>query len=359
MILHACYLPWWNAVLYKLTIAGISFEVATLAMLFRHDQNLVVIGGYLVLHIVSSALFALALSLVVPQRYRHPRKWLLAYLFFFNFFIPVAGLICTVVALAIGVLWPKDEAEDHFDTTDSPQFVTVRRREGTGFRGNRVRAQLSNLRTPLDQRLNALVAIQSTPTRASGESLRNLLADPADDVRLLAYGILDGKEKKITQRIVDTRVRLGEVSDAEERAVLHQQVAELYQELIYQNLVQGDLLNYSCAQMREHAKAALAFNEDQPGLWFMLVRLELMTGDVAGAEAALQSAYEHGFSRTRLLPYLAELSYLERDFEQVRKLFIEMDYNPSVSSTPQLHRFWRHGRRTYATRRDTSPRGNA
>ncbi|WDZ95581.1 hypothetical protein Herbaro_19185 [Herbaspirillum sp. WKF16] len=345
--------------LYKFSIAGVSFEVASLALLLQGGGGLAVIGGYLALHLASSALFALAIALVVPQRYRQPRRWLLAYLFFFNFFIPVAGLLCAVVALAIGVLWPKDAAQDHFDTTDSPEFITVRRREGTGFRGNRVRAQLSNVKTPLDDRLNALVAIQNTPTRSSGDSLRNLLADPADDVRLLAYGILDGKEKKITQRIVDIRSHLAGVSDAETRALLHQQVAELYQELIYQDLVQGDLLSYSCAQMREHAKASLAINEEEPGLWFMLVRLELMTGNTQGAAEALQNAYEHGFSRTRLLPYLAELSYLERDFEQVRKLFIEMAYDPSVSSTPQLHRYWRHGRRTIGGRPDAAHRGSA
>ncbi|KAF1041249.1 MAG: hypothetical protein GAK35_03445 [Herbaspirillum frisingense] len=338
--------------LYKFSIAGISFEVASLALLLQGGVGLAVIGGYLALHVASSAL-------VVPPRYRQPRVWLLAYLFFFNFFIPVAGIVCAVTALAIGVLWPKDEAEDHFDVTESPEFVTVRRREGSGFSGNRVRAQLSNIGTPVDKRLNALVAIQSTPTRASGDSLRNLLADPADDVRLLAYGILDGKEKKITQRIVDIRTHLGSVTDPETLAMMHQQVAELYQELIYQNLVQGDLLNYSCAQMREHAKAALAINKQQPGLWFMLVRLELMTGNIPGTAEALQNAYEHGFSRVRLLPYLAELSYLERDYEQVRKLFIEMAYNPSVSANPQLHRFWRHGRRTIAGRPDASQRGPA
>lgn len=345
--------------LYKLSIAGISFEVASIAVLLGGGAGLPLIGAYLALHLASSALLAFAIALVVPQRYRQPRGWLLAYLFAFNFFIPVAGLLCAVAALAIGVLWPKDEPEDRFTTTDSPEFVTARRREGSGFSGNRVRAQLGNVATPVDKRLNALVAIQSTPARSSGKSLRNLLADPADDVRLLAYGILDGKEKKITQRIVELRARLDSGPADDARAMMHRQVAELYQELIYQNLVQGDLLHYSCTQVREHAKAALAIDDDQPGLWFMLARLELATGNVAGAAEALRSAHAHGFSRTRLLPYLAELSYLERDYEQVRKLFIEMAYNPTVSSNPQLHRFWRHGRRAIAGRPGAAQRGPA
>jgi hypothetical protein len=338
-------------VLYKLSIAGFSFELASIAMLLQLGHSPLLLASYLALHLVSSVLFGLALALVVPQRYRQPRFWLLAYLMAFNFFIPVAGILCTALALLVGVLWPKKADDQDFDTTSSPEFVTVRKREGTGFRGNRVRAQLSNLATPLDERLNALVAIQHTPTRSSGESLRNLLADPADDVRLLAYGILDGKEKKITQRIVDTRARLAEADAASEtgsQALLHQQIAELYQELVYQNLVQGDLLNYSCDQMREHARASLAIDPEQAGLWFMLVRLELTISNAAGAREALQNAYEHGFSRNRLLPYMAELSFQERDFDAVRKLFIEMAYDPSVSSTPQLHRFWRHGRRNVA-----------
>jgi hypothetical protein len=74
---------------------------------------------------------------------------------------------------------------------------------------------------------------------------------------------------------------------------------------------------------------------------------------VADAAEAMQRAHEYGFSRVRLLPYLAELSFLEHDYEQVRKLFIEMQYDPSVSSQPQLHRYWRHGRRTIANRPDT------
>ncbi|WP_443113654.1 hypothetical protein [Herbaspirillum seropedicae] len=345
--------------LLKFSLAGLSFEVASIALLLDGGNGLAVLGGYLLLHMASSALFALAIALVAPARYQRPRAGLLGYLFCFNFFIPVGGALCMLSALLVAMFWPKDQTEDYFDTAQAPAFVTARRREGSGFSGNRVRAQLGNVATPLDKRLNALVAIQSTPTRASGASLRSLLGDPADDVRLLAYGILDGKEKKITQRIVDIRHHLKTVSDPETLAVLHQQVAELYQELIYQNLVQGDLLQYACTQMREHARAALAIDEGQPGLWFMLVRLELMSGNAPGAAEALRQAHEHGFSRVRLLPYLAELSFLEHDYDQVRKLFIEMQYDPSVSSQPQLHRYWRHGRRTIANRPDSLPRARS
>jgi hypothetical protein len=46
--------------------------------------------------------------------------------------------------------------------------------------------------------------------------------------------------------------------------------------------VQGDLLNYSYTQMREHAQAALQIDAAQLGLWFSW-RAELANRNVADA----------------------------------------------------------------------------
>ena len=326
-----------------LTIAGFILEIVSIAILSGRGHGMPLMLSYLALHAVSSVLFSIAIRLVIPAQYQRPRIWLLVYLIAFNFFMPMIGLLCALSAIVVGALWPKVEKDVEFDTASAPRFTTVGRREGSGFRGNRVRAQLSNLNTPLEVRLSALVAIQNTPTRSSGEALRRLLADPADDVRLLAYGILDGKEKKITQRIVSTRQQLETADKGQQRAVLHKQIAELYQELIYQNLVQGDLLIYSCDQMRDHAQQALLLNPAESGLWFMLVRLELMCSNVPGAKLALRHAQQNGFPRERLLPYLAELSFLQKDYDRVRALFVEISFNPSVSAAPQIHRYWTGG----------------
>lgn len=326
--------------LYKLTFGGISFELVSIWLLFSHDSSMALMLSYLGMHALSSILFSLALSFVVPKQYRQPRLWLLGYLFAFNFFMPVVGLPCAVLAIVIGVWLPKIDKKSEYETAVAPLFVAVHDGAGAGFQGSRIRAQLNNPSMPLDERLNALAAIQDTPTRSSSGSLRQLLADPADDVRMLAYGILDGKEKKITHRIIETRQQIESVDTDWQRAALHKRVAELYQELIYQNLVQGDLLTHSCDQMREHAQQALEFNPDDQGLWFMLGRLELLAGNVSSAELAFDNAQRYGFSRERLLPYLAELSFLKKNFDRVRNLFVEITFNPSVSIASQLHRYW-------------------
>jgi hypothetical protein len=336
-------------VLYKLTFAGISFELASLWLLFEHSASMQLMLSYLGLHALSSVLFSLALSAVVPRQYRRPRLWLLGYLYAFNFFMPVVGLLCAVVAIVIGVWLPKLEKKHEFDTTSAPQFVTLHSNEGSGFQGDRVRAQLNNPDMPLSERLKALVAIQDTPTRNSAESLRNLLADPADDMRMLAYGILDGKEKRITRRILNARRQLDDIGadksadDDRQRLKLHTYIAELYQELIYQNLVQGDLLKYSCDQIRDHVRQAMLLAPQDQGLWFMLGRLELLCGNVNEAELALHHARQYGFTSERLLPYLAELGFLQKNYRYVRALFSKMAAGSGIASASPLHRYWSDG----------------
>jgi hypothetical protein len=338
-------------VLYKLTFAGISFELASIWLLFEHNTSMQFMLSYLGLHALSSILFSLALSTVVPRQYRTPRIWLLSYLYVFNFFMPVVGLPCAVIAIIVGVWLPKMEKKHKFDTTSAPRFVTLHNNDGSGLQGSRVRAQLNNSDGPLSERLKALAAIQDTPTRNSAGSLRNLLSDPSDDMRMLAYGILDGKEKKVTQRILEARRQLDDldaigVADADsdrQRIKLHTYIAELYQELIYQDLVQGDLLSYSCDQIRNHVRQAMMLAPQDQGLWFMLGRLELSCSNVNGAELALRQASQYGFTRERLLPYLAELGFLQKNYRYVRALFSEMAADSGIASASPLHRYWRDG----------------
>ena len=87
--------------LLKLSAAGLSFETASVALLLQGGNGLGVLSGYLLLHLASSALFALAIAQVAPPQYRRPRTALLLYLFFFNFFIPIGGGLCAVVALLV------------------------------------------------------------------------------------------------------------------------------------------------------------------------------------------------------------------------------------------------------------------
>jgi polysaccharide biosynthesis protein PelE len=327
-------------VLHKLVFSAMTFELGALVLLLKTNNSLAVMWSYLLIHAFASVLLALGLVLAIPRQYRKPRRWVLIYLFAFNFFMPIVGLLCATLGLIIGYWLPRLQQQNRFDTTITPRFTTHRNHEGIGFRGGQVRAQLGNAKVPLEQRLKALVAVQDTPARITGTLLRDLLADPAEDIRLLAYGILDNKEKQITQRILEYRERLAQVTDRTVQADLYKRLAELYWELIYQNLVQGDMQKFSAEQARLYAGQSLALDADDAGLWFMLARLELHAGHVAAAEHALQEAQKGDFARERLLPYYAEMRFLQKRFTEVRGLFAELIGHPGVPALAQVRRYW-------------------
>lgn len=332
---------WCVAVLYKLLLLGLSFEFGGIGLLFVGSHSAVLIGSYLLLHALGCALLALVLIGLIPARYRRPRGWVLGYLFAYNFFMPLVGLVCVTAGLLLGFWLPRSLGKTPFETAGQLRFTTHRNHEGTGFRGGQVRAQLGNQQAPLDQRLKALAAVQDTPARATGSLLRGLLADPADDMRLLAYGILDSKEKQITHRILDSRRRLAHSDQPVDQFRLNKLVAELHWELIYQDLVQGDMRSFSAGQVRKYAMQALQLRADDAGVWFLLTRLELLCGDVAAVEHALAEARKGNFARERLLPYLAELRFLQRRYGEVRTLFDELADQPGVPALAQSRRYWR------------------
>lgn len=324
---------------YKLLAIAVALESGSWLVLIKRSNSMEVLATYFSLHTLASLLLAVVFRWLLPKTYRNPRAWVWLFLFSYNFFMPVVGLLGALLGFLLGVWLPRHYRLPLFITKQMPRYTTHRNREGTGFRSGRVRSQLNNAATPLDHRLNALMAVENTPARVTGNMLRKLLSDSSDDIRLLAYGILDGKEKLITQRIQESLNSLADQSDADLRYQAHKKISELYFELIYQDLVQGDMRLFSAAQVREHILLAQQYRHDA-GLWFMLARLELAQGNADAAQAALQQAENEQFTHERLLPYLAELRFLQRRFAEVRALFAEPRNTRYLPALLPLRDYW-------------------
>ena len=324
----------------KVWFGAASFELGSIAILLASTATPAVLATYFGVHAIGSALLSLALLPLVPARYAQPRGWLFVFLFSFNFFVPIAGLVCVLGGLAFSLVLPRFSAADTYGKVAAPKFTTHRNTEGTGFRGGQVRAQLGNDLAPVASRLQALAAVQNTPARMTGGILRELLADPVDDVRLLAYGMLDGKEKALTSKIMAARQALESMQAPEELRVTNKQIAEYYWELVYQNLVLGDMLTFAAGEALRHARAALAIDADDAGLWFMLGRLALAIDDFDEAERAFGQAQSQAFPRERMLPYLAESLFRQRRFSEVRTLFGELRGQVAAPALLPLRRYW-------------------
>jgi polysaccharide biosynthesis protein PelE len=313
--------------------------IAAMARLNTHTLLLC-----LALQALAALLISPGIARAMPARYRLPRTGLLISLWFLNFAVPIGGMVCTIGALAVAAALPRPAAELPVTHVEEPAFAANLIGSASYGRGARLKAELQNADAGTAFRMTALLAMRSMPARTVSPLLQGMLADPLDDIRLLAYGILDNREKVLTQRILVERPKLDEKLhpnlSAVERRRANKTLAELYSELIYEHLVTGDVYRNAAEQADGFAAAALGLDPDDASLWRLRGRLALDRRELDAADTLLQRAIDCGFPRDRMLPYLAEAAYLRSDYASVRRLLGEMD---SRTTTPTLHAvldFW-------------------
>lgn len=168
----------------------------------------------------------------------------------------------------------------------------------------------------IDKRLKALLATRQMADRDAVELLQEALKDPADDVRLLAYSMLEQKEKALASQARRLQVAI-EDPDSENPLLLKRRLAQVWWEMAYLGLAQGSLRSYyldSARRLLLELTDALAMHND----WRLLGRIELALGNIIAARSAFDHALERGAPQELILPYQAEVAFLERDFQRVR-----------------------------------------
>jgi hypothetical protein len=259
-------------------------------------------------HGLACAMLCGAVWLLLPARYRSPLPWSPLFIFSLAFFVPVLGAVGVVAAIFPALYLPRKRDKQAWQAVGIPSLP--------------YRAQLQS-RTPIfadgglqdvlrhasdpDQRLAALLATKRMPGKEAVPILKLALGDPSDDVRLLAYSMLDKQESDINLRI---QIALGQLHGATAKAagVLHGTLARWYWELAYLGLAQGSVLEHVLNQAYEHAEQGLAAGEG--GELFLLAgRIALERGDVERAEVLLTKAQENGMGSAQILPFHAELAF--------------------------------------------------
>lgn len=323
----------------SLAVAGALFELLGLGWLLWQPGSFA-LPIYLATHTAASLLAAAGMMLFVPQaREARPRAGF-AYFAALAFFIPFVG-VGAVLAIMVAVrITPRQRAPTKFRSVEVPRFNTVRAGDAVPFSRARVRPVLEAAQAPMELKLRALIALQGVTSRAGNELIRTQLGSSVDDVRLLAYGLLDAREKVFEARIHESKSRLSSATAPEERASLLRDIAHLYWELVYGGIVQGDLLLHAQEEARRHAEQALELDPDQGGTWMLLARVYLQGVDTKKARDALDRALACGYPRRQVLPYLAEAAYREREYRRVATLLDELSGTPQQQALAGVTAYW-------------------
>ena len=325
----------------KLASLAVALESSAVAALLIDAPAAQIVLGFLLVHAAASACLALFAWSLMPQHYRQPRKWALLFLFSFSFFIPVLGLIGLFTGILVAAYLPRASDAQPFETVPIPEYVNLSGNAKVRYDAGGIRARLLDQSASIESRLKAMMAIQQMPSRQSSPLLREMLTDPADDIRLVAYGMLDQREKAINSKITEELANLATSQSPGAHQTSLRHLAELYWELVYQGLVQGDVRKHAIGQSMEYVAESLLLTPDEPGLWVLQGKLINELGQITAASLAFDRALQLGYPAIRLLPYQAEIAFNQRDFPRVRRLLGEMSSFDNSEKTQALVRFWR------------------
>lgn len=367
-----------------LVIAGCALQLTALTALLHGDGATHPTGAllaYLGIQALAAALLVMPLQRLLSRHVRTPRRAALAYLFAAGTLVPLGGLLVALLGMALARFRHRTQAMGGIASVALPEFVSsagggVLNGPDAGDDRDRAAGLLragadaaanagANAAASGMRRMTALAGLDGMPARSTSPLLRALLEDSVEDVRLLAYGMLDAAEQRLTRQILQARDHLHAVADGDPagRAAAHEHLAQLHWELVYQNLAQDDVRGHTLEQADRHAEAALQALSEAPGattlyvraadgsavaspaagLWQLRGRLALARRDPAAARAALQRATALGFPRERAWPLLAEAAFLEGDFAAARAAMQGLRQAASLPALPQLHpvlRYW-------------------
>jgi tetratricopeptide (TPR) repeat protein len=302
--------------------------------------------SYLVGHGFASVLLALFVLPVLPRSQARPKGAVLALIAFVSYAVPIGGFLGVLGGLLILRFYKSKPSSGQFDSVQLPEFDLHQRLQG-GFRQAGLRSFLGNAEVPVRTRLRAMVALQYVSGRVATPLLRNVLNDPSEDLRMLAYGMIDTQEQRIN-RAIDHELHVlrqaagGQQDLANNPVALEaaQHLAELYWELVYQELAQGDLREHAMREALRYGDMVLAAEPTHTLLWLQRGRLLHSLGQGVEAGQCYQKALSMGAAATRVLPYQAELCFEQRDFATTRMLMQRLNTESALPRLRPMIDYW-------------------
>lgn len=315
-------------------------EVALFMSPVVFSTDIPTLMAVLLAHATACAIVASSCYLLMPSHFKKPRVFVWLLLFDFAFITPILGAIGMLLLTRITLRQTAEKSSFAVPVSVHLPEYDVQSKEASRSGQGSIRSRLGH-NLPAEVRMRSLLTLQAVPNRVSNPILEELLGDSTDDVRLVAFGMLDAEEKKLSAHIQRERETLQRILTPEQRYACLRHLAELHWELIYASLAQGELRKHILGQARSYLDQALTLDvSPNSGLLFLKGRILLAQGDIDNADQAFQGALALGQPKISALPYLAEMAFKRREFAQVKQLMQQLIDLHAASRTRAIADFW-------------------
>lgn len=215
-------------------------------------------------------------------------------------------------------------------------FPVTKRRFGEGA----MMLMMKNRHAPVNMKLRALAAMENDINRHRLAIIRHALSDRNDEVRLFGFSIIDKMEKRINEEINRYRNLYEEAENLNRKIDVAKQLAMLYWDLVYFELVDDVLREFLMKESEEMISFVLKYRFEDIPMHILRGKINLYRKNYFSAQAEFSMALEldpdrYGF----VAPYLAEIFYTKGNYRTTKALLSQYEnlhYSIPLSSVVDL-----------------------
>ncbi len=297
---------------------GLLADCRSLLPLFRHFTHLRMEEWLsMISHIIANIIMAWAMLRMLPTKYRVNGFKSFLYFFLLGLFIPIVGNLGLAAVLILGIKREKsiafrDEPIQYTAQLPMPANPsTILSKPKFSTHGMQSRLQRSD---NTEEHLRIVLATRFMSNNHAIPLLKMALRNSEDEVRLLAFSMLEGKNTEIYNRIEKLKKCLDSV---EQKENIYISIARNYLSLVKLNLTQKEMKSKILAKAHQYLQMALVDDPDNRNVYFTLGQVLLESGVIEEASHSFTKALELGFPPSAVNPFLAEISFKQRRFRKI------------------------------------------
>jgi hypothetical protein len=289
-----------------------------LSDLVKPSPSISLVLGFFLVNLTLSCLLSWVLVYSVQLDVVKRKKAFNCFIFSIAAFIPVLGNLINILVLLVLKRYGKDFEPIEIDRYPQVEYSRKNPVKIVAYGFNWASVRLESTQFSEEERTKALNSVSRGSPRETNLVYSKLVSDELEELRICAFSLLESQQDFLQTQINQLLKKFDGMEDALKKAYLAKQIALLYWELVYRNLADQEFRSILLERSIYYAEYALKTLAEDATLLVLRARIDIAQNkDKEGYQSLLAAAQYHA-SKSKILPYFAELAFQKKDYAAVR-----------------------------------------
>lgn len=231
------------------------------------------------------------------------------------------------------------QKDDHISLAIVPEYqkspITSFSLQGEGFGYSAITKNV----LPKSMRQKMMITINKIGGAEVNQINASVLTDEIDEMRLYAQSLIEKQERAIIHQIKTFTQLIDTSHDPFDIAFYQKQLAHALWQQVFSSLVNKENATIVIDKIIAYSTEALAILKDDIELPLLLAKCELRKNHYEEAKRWLALAKENGSPDYKIMSYLAEIDFNQKDYQKVAELFRTKPIRGILRLEP-VRKFW-------------------